>query len=105
MNAAFEFKPAISSASGNCRDYLFNAAEAGGAQTQSFNLPSAALGITRVHPEQVAGKQRCFFTAGAGANFKYNVLIIVWIARRQQIFQAFFESRLAALKIRQFRPG
>ena len=53
-----------------------------------------ALGVARVHPEQLAGEERGFLAAGAGANFEQHVLVVVGIARRQQQLELLFQRGL-----------
>jgi hypothetical protein len=45
------------------------------------------FGVARVHPEQVAGKQRGLVAAGAGANLEEDVLLVVGVLRNEQDLQ------------------
>jgi hypothetical protein len=61
------------------------AAVLAGALAQHLDAPALALGVARVHAEQVAGEDRGFVTAGAGADFEKDVRLVARIARDQQL--------------------
>ena len=48
-------------------------------------------GVTLVHAEQVAGKDRCFVAAGAGTDFQDCAALVHRILRQQRDTDAFFE--------------
>ena len=56
-----------------------------------LHAPAAGFRIAGIHPEQIAGKQRRFVTAGTGAHFNKRVAFIVRIARQQQNLQLLFQ--------------
>src|SRR5256885_17120748 len=84
MDTAFELKPAKRAMPGDCGYYLLDTSETGGAQAQGLHLPSMALGITRVHPEQLAREQRSLFAASPCTNFQQDVLFVIRVARRKE---------------------
>ena len=69
------------------RDDFLDAADAGVAQIQHLDLPALALGVARVHAEQVRREQRRLVAAGAGADFEHDVLRVVGILRNEEDLQ------------------
>jgi hypothetical protein len=69
-------------------DDLLEAAGGAGRAGQDLELPAPALGVARVHAEQVAGEDRRFVTAGAGAHFQIEIALVARIARDQEQAQA-----------------
>lgn len=70
-----------------------------GAVGFDFHLPALALGVACVHAEQVAGKDRRFVTASAGAHFQKQVAVVARIARYQQrckLCIELFQARLCS---------
>jgi hypothetical protein len=66
-------------------------AKIGFAGRQHFDLPALALGIARIHPKNVAGKQRRLVAAGTGPDFEDDALFVIRVARQQQALQFDFE--------------
>jgi len=58
-------------------------AEVRNACRNDLHLPAPALGVARVHAEQIACKQCRFVTACAGANFKKDIAIVLGVLRQQ----------------------
>jgi len=52
---------------------------------EHFDLPALALGVPRVHAEQVTREDRRFVAARAGADLEENIRFIARIARDQQL--------------------
>src|SRR6185503_9101379 len=82
----------IASASGStateqARDHFLVAAELGVALRDDLDLPPLALGIARVHAEQVAGEQRRLVAAGPRAHCEEQVAVVVRVARQQRFLQ------------------
>ena len=49
--------------------------------TEYFDLPLAVFCVTRVHAEQVAGKDGGFITTGAGTDFQEDVAVVMRVFR------------------------
>src|SRR5581483_11143511 len=75
------------------------------AQAQRLDLPSMALGVARIHPEQLAGEERGLLAACAGTDLQQHVALVVGIARSDRSADALFELGLAALERRQLGLG
>ncbi|CPR47227.1 Uncharacterised protein [Salmonella enterica subsp. enterica serovar Bovismorbificans] len=84
VSAGLKFQPAIHAVAADFGDDLFITAMLAFAHAHDLHAPAARFGITAVHAEQIAGKQRGFVAAGAGANLKERVSFIVRIFRQQQ---------------------
>ena len=68
------------------RDVLV-AAEVGLGGARHLGLPAAPLGVPQVHPQQVAGEQRRLLAALPGLDLDDHVLVVVRVAREQQLAQ------------------
>ena len=77
VHAALVLQPAVDVLALDERDDFLDAAAAGVAEVEDVDLPALALGVARVHAEQIAGEQRRFVAAGAGADFEDHVLLVV----------------------------
>ena len=53
VHAALELQPAVDAAALDERDHFLEAAQAGVARGHHLDLPALALGVARVHPEQL----------------------------------------------------
>ena len=113
MTAGLELQPGIGAVTTDAADDFAIAAELRLARRQHFNLPALTLGKTRIHAEQVAGKQRRLVAAGAGADFQQHAALVVGVLRQQQLLQFDFEFGQSGLgggdflfgKIAHFRVG
>ena len=85
-------------------DFLV-AAELARALRNHFDLPAVAFGEARIHAEQIAGKQRRFVAAGAGADFEKNVALVVRVFRQQLFLQLGFDLRQALAGVADFGFG
>ena len=74
----------VRAAAFDARDDFLVAAVLAGAGGQHLELPALALGVARVHAEQVAGENRRLVAAGAGAHFEEDVGVVARILRDQQ---------------------
>ncbi len=61
-----------------------------------LHAPAVALGVARVHAEEVAGEERALVAAGAGADLEEQVLLVVGIARQQHALHLVLERGRAA---------
>ena len=84
VDPALPFHPPEHAVAGDVGDDLLIAPGIAGRSVHDFDLPAHELGIAGVHPEQVAGEQRCLVAAGAGAHFEDDVGLVVDILRQQQ---------------------
>ena len=73
-------------------------AEPGHGGVQDLGLPALPLGVAQVHAQQVAGEQRRLLAALAGLDLEDHVLVVVGVARHQQLLQLLLE-------LRPVRPG
>ncbi len=76
-----------------------------GAFAEQFQLPATQLGVASVHPQQIAGKQRRFVAARAGADFEEHVTGVVRVARQQQQLQRPLLFGAAGFGVQQFVLG
>ena len=91
MPARLELEARERALADQARDHLLVAAELGHALRDDLDLPALALGIARVHAEEVAGEQRRLVAAGPCAHLEKQVAIVVRIARQQRLLQLRFE--------------
>ena len=91
--AGLELELRIGALADDARDDFLVAAHLARAFRHDLDLPALALGVARVHAEQVAGEQRRFVAAGAGADFEEDVALVVGVFRQQQLLQVGFELR------------
>ena len=77
VHAALVLQLAVDALALDQRDDFLDAAGVGVAGRHHLELPALALGVARVHAEQVGGEQRRFVAAGAGADFEDDVLLVV----------------------------
>ncbi len=82
---------------GDAADDFLVAAKFRLVRRQYLDRPALALGEARVHAEKVAGEQRRLVTAGAGADFEDDALLVVGVARQQQLLQLDLEFGQARL--------
>ena len=68
-------------------------------------LPALAFGKTRIHAENVAGKQGRLIAASAGANFENDATLVVRVFRQQQFLQINFQLRQPRLGSSNFLFG
>ncbi len=84
MRAGLELQPRIRAAADDARDHFLVPAVLARIVGFDFHLPTLALGVARIHAEQVAGEDRGLVAAGAGAHFQEQVAFVARIARHQQ---------------------
>ena len=77
----------------DARDDLAESAEIGRRFGHHLHLPALALGVARVHAEQVAGEERRLVAAGARADLQEDVALVVRIARQQHRLQLAADAR------------
>src|SRR5438270_862386 len=92
VSAGFEFEPSVDAGAGDAGDHLLEATHVAGALRDELDLPAIALGEARVHPEQVAGEQRRFVAAGAGAYLEEDIALIVRILGQERTLQLLLQS-------------
>ena len=85
--ARFELELRIGACPDDARDHLLVAAELGGRCRHDLDLPAVALGVARVHPEEVAREERRLVAAGAGADLEEDVALVVRVLRQQHLLQ------------------
>ena len=87
MCTGFEFQPRIDVGADDPNHHLLVAAVFADALADHLRLPAPALGISQVHAQQIAGKQRRFGTTGTGPHFEIDVALVIGVARQQQALQ------------------
>ena len=97
--AGFELELGIGALADDAGDDFLVAAHFARAFRHDLDLPALALGIARVHAEQVAGEQRRFVAAGAGADFQEDVALVVGVLGQQQLLQIDFDLRQLRLAL------
>ena len=105
MHAGFEFQFAVDILALNPGDDFFIAAVFAFVLGQNLHTPAATLGIARIHAEQVAGENRRFVTAGAGADFKEYVAPVVRVLGQQHALQVAFQFDQLVLGLSHFFNG
>ena len=86
-------------------DHFLVAAQVAGAFAHQFGAPALALAVAQVQPRQVAGEQRAFFAAGAGADFNKGVAFVVRVARQQGLLDFTLQPVQVGLAIGNFLLG
>ena len=104
VRAGFELQLRIRAAAFDARDDFLEAAVfARDWRIRLSTLPALALGIARVHAEQVAGEDRRLVAAGAGAHFQVDVAFVARVLR-DQVRQQFGVELLPAVRWRRRFP-
>src|SRR5258708_556255 len=93
VRSGFEFEQRIRPAADDAADDFLVAAMLARTFAQNLDAPTLGFGITRVHAEQVAGKDGSLVAAGAGADFQEDIAVVVRILRHQQALQLEFLGR------------
>ena len=87
MAAGLELQLRVGARADDLGDDFLVAAHFAGTLGNHFDLPALALRIAAVHAEQVAGEQRRFVAAGAGADLEEDVALVVGVLRQQPPLQ------------------
>ena len=99
MHPAFILQLGINFGPLNGGDNFFHSANGGSRAFQHFHFPILRFRVARVHAEKFARKKRSFVSAGAGANFDDDVLVVVGIPGQQQEFQLALDNRAARFEL------
>jgi hypothetical protein len=105
VDARFVPQAAVDALALDRRGHFLEAADAGLALREHVDLPAPALRVARVHPEQVAGEERRFITAGARADFDDDVAFVVRVLRDEENPQVIRDRGHALLEARGFLAG
>ena len=76
MRAGLELELRIGAPADDAADDFLVPAVLALALAEHFDLPALALGVARVHPEQVARENRRLVAAGAGADFEKDIRVV-----------------------------
>src|SRR5262249_42493191 len=101
MDAAFVLQFRISAAAFDEGDHFFQAADAGFRSREHLHTPALGFRIAVVEAKEFGSEQRSFVAAGAGTNFKHNVLLVVGIFGNEKEFQVLFGLDDALLELRE----
>ena len=96
VDAALEFQSPENAVAANGRDDLLIAAHIALGDALDLHLPPAVLGVSLVHPKQVAREERRLVAAGSCADLQDGGGVFIGVARREQ------EGKFA-LKVRKSR--
>ena len=91
VGAGLELELGVDIVALDAGDHFLEAAVLTGVFREDLDPPTLALGIARIHAEQVAGKDRRLVAAGAGTDFEEHVAPILRIFRQQHALQAAFQ--------------
>ncbi len=69
------------------------------------HLPPLRFGVADVHAHDLAGEQRGFVAAGAGADLHEDVLVVVRVLRLEQDLELLFERLLLLFELGQLELG
>ena len=83
MDAGLELQLRVRALARDARDDLAIAAVLAGIRAQDLDAPALALGVAAVHAEQIAGEDRGFVAARAGAHLEEQVRVVVGILRHE----------------------
>ena len=100
VNAGFKLQLAEHAAPVDRGDDLLVAANLAIAGRQHFNLPSLLGGMALIHGKQVAGEQRGFISARAGADFQNDAGLVVLVFRQEKELQFALERGDALFELR-----
>ena len=105
MHARLVFQFRVSAFAFDLEDDFLVAADADGALGQDLALPILAVGVARVHAEQVGGEERGLVPARARADFHEDVFIVARVLGDEQGFDLGLEFLDLRAKFRQFHLG
>ena len=91
VHAALELEAAEGAFPAHLEADFLEAADAGLALVDHLDLPAAAAGVVAVHAEEIRREQPRLITAGAGADFHDDVLVVAGVPGQQQHAQAFLQ--------------
>ena len=84
VDAALIFQLAVHTPALDGGRRFLEATDASVAARHHVEFPALALGVLRIHAEQLAREQRSLVAAGARANFEHDVLLVVLVFRDEQ---------------------
>src|SRR5882724_9011688 len=79
VDAAFIFQLGINFLALDSSNDFFYATHLSGRAFHNFEFPALGFGVTRVHAEEIAGKDAGFVAAGASADFEDDVFVVDWV--------------------------
>src|SRR5262245_48796793 len=86
MPAAFETEPLIDVVAGDAAHDFFVAPLFAAVERDVLDLPAALAGEHRIHAVQIAGEDGRLVTAGAGADFEDDAVVVL-VAGQQNVFE------------------
>ena len=102
MRAALVFQTAERAVAVDGERDFFKAADRSRTCVNDIRSPALTIGITGVHPEQIARKQCRLFSADAAAYFDNDILLVIRIFRKEQERKLALEHFALASEGRQF---
>ena len=105
MHARLVFQPGVGALAFDLEDDLLVTADADGALGKDLALPILAVGVARVHAEQVGGEERGLVPARARADFHEDVFIVARVFGDEQGFDLGLEVLDLRAEFGQFHLG
>jgi hypothetical protein len=89
--ARLELQLAVAAVADHADHHFLEAADFARAFAHQLAAPALALGVARVHAQQVAGEQGRLVAAGAGPDFQERVAHVIRVLGQQQLLQFVFQ--------------
>jgi hypothetical protein len=103
--AGLEAQPTEDLVAHHAQHHFLEAAEFALAGAHDLAAPAGPLGMARVHAQQVAGEERRFVAAGAGADLEEGVARVLRVLGQQQALQLVLERAQLGLGAGDLFPG
>ena len=105
MHPALVFEPLVNVPAGDLENDFLVTAQIGRTGVQAFAFPPPRLGVPRVHPIEIGGKQGGFLPAGARANFKNGVARVRRVRWQNAALNLLAQAPFLRLEPGDFFPG
>ena len=105
MDARFILEAAISPFAFDRKDRLFDAAHAGFTDVEGFCFELVLFRPAQIHAIEFGGKETRFFAAGAGANFKNDIFVVLGIFGQQQLFHLLLKRGVFCFELGDLQRG
>ena len=102
VRAGLELEPRVNVLPHDAADDFLVTAVLAGVLTDDLDPPALRLGITGVHPEQIARKDGGLVTPGTAANLEIDIAAVIGITWQHEALQLEFELLTAATGDAQF---
>src|SRR5690606_33567250 len=102
MHAGLELEPRVRALADDPADDLLVSAVLAFARAQHLDAPALVLGVSAVHPKEIAGEKRRLVAAGPGADLEEQVRVVLRILRHEvqrELALALLEPALERLRL------